>query len=79
MNLGKINIITPPDKLFNLNMSYLLIKPSLNVKQQFQTIQSHNIEELKVDEVQIDSNDIKSEEPKVEKKTTKKPAKTKVK
>jgi hypothetical protein len=34
---------------------------------------------LKVDEVQIDSNDIKSEEPKVEKKTTKKPAKTKVK
>ena len=48
MNLGKINIITPPDKLFNLNMSYLLIKPSLNVKQQFQTILSHNIEELNV-------------------------------
>ena len=48
MNLGKINIITPPDKLFNLNLSYLLIKPSLNVKQQFQAILSHNIEELNV-------------------------------
>ena len=48
MNLGKINIITPPDKLFNLNLSYLLIKPSLNVKQQFQAILSHNTEELNV-------------------------------
>jgi hypothetical protein len=48
MNLGKINLITPPDKLFNLNLSYLLVKPSVNVKQQFQTILSHNIEELNV-------------------------------
>ena len=48
MNLGKINVITPPDKLFNLNLSYLLVKPSLNVKQQFQTILSHNIDELNV-------------------------------
>lgn len=48
MNLGKINLITPPDKLFNLNLSYLLVKPSINVKQQFQTILSHNIEELNV-------------------------------
>jgi len=48
MSLGKINLITPPDKLFNLNMGYLLIKPSLYVKQQFQTILSHNIEEINV-------------------------------
>jgi hypothetical protein len=48
MNLGKINVITPPDKLFNLNLSYLLVKPSLYVKQQFQTILSHCIEELNV-------------------------------
>jgi hypothetical protein len=48
MNLGKINLITPPDKLFNMNLGYLLIKPSLHVKQQFQTILSHNIEEINV-------------------------------
>ena len=48
MSSGKINLITPPDKLFNLNMGYLLIKPSLYVKQQFQTILSHNIEEINV-------------------------------
>jgi hypothetical protein len=59
MNLGKINLITPPDKLFNLNYGYLLVKPSLNVKQQFQTILSHNVEEINVflyddDELDID-------------------------
>lgn len=48
MNLGKINVITPPDQLFNLNMSYLLVKPSLYVKQQFQTILSHCLDELNV-------------------------------
>ena len=48
MNLGKINLITPPDKLFNLNMSYLLVKPSTHVKQQFQSILSHSPEELNV-------------------------------
>lgn len=48
MSLGKINIITPPDKLFNLNMGYLLVKPSVYVKQQFQAILSQNIEEINV-------------------------------
>ena len=48
MNLGKITVITPPDKLFKLNLSYLLVKPSTLVKQQFQTILSHNIEEINV-------------------------------
>ena len=48
MNLGKINLITPPDKLFNLTLSYLLVKPSVTVKQQFQTILSQVPEELNV-------------------------------
>lgn len=48
MNLGKITLITPPDKLFNLNISYLLVKPSVYVKQQFQTILSKSIDDLNV-------------------------------
>jgi hypothetical protein len=48
MSLGKINLITPPDKLFNMNLGYLLVKPSLYVKQQFQTILSHIMEEINV-------------------------------
>ena len=59
MSLGKNNLITPPDKLFNLNMGYLLVKPSLYVKQQFQLILSQNMEEINVfiyddDEMDID-------------------------
>lgn len=48
MNPGKINLITPPDKLFNLNPSYLLIRPSLKVKMQFQQILSQTDEDLNV-------------------------------
>ena len=48
MNLGKITLITPPDKLFNMNLSYLLVKPSNVVKQQFQTILSKSIDDLNV-------------------------------
>lgn len=48
MNLGKITLITPPDKLFNLTISYLLVKPSLTVKQQFQSILSKSINDLNV-------------------------------
>ena len=48
MNLGKITVITPPDKLFNLTLSYLLVKPSIHVKQQFQTILSHSLDDLNV-------------------------------
>lgn len=48
MNLGKITVITPPDKLFNLNLSYLLVAPSNYVKQQFQTILSKSIDDLNV-------------------------------
>ena len=59
MNLGKITVITPPDKIFNSNLSYLLVKPNLYVKQQFQTILSQSIDDLNVfifdeDELDID-------------------------
>ena len=48
MNLGKITLITPPDKLFNMNISYLLIKPNNHIKQQFQTILSQSLDDLNV-------------------------------
>lgn len=58
MNLGKITVITPPDKLFNMNLSYLLVNPSLIVKQQFQTILSHSIDDLNVFIYEDNENDI---------------------
>jgi hypothetical protein len=48
MSLGKINLITPPDNLFNLNLSYLLVKPSTKTKMQFQTILSAIPEDINV-------------------------------
>lgn len=38
--MGKINLITPPDSLFNINPGYLLVKPSTKLKVQFQSILS---------------------------------------
>ena len=58
MNLGQITIISPPDKIFNLNVSYLLICPSMNVKQQFQTILSQSIDDLNVFIYENDETDI---------------------
>lgn len=58
MNLGKITLITPPDKLFNLNLSYLLVKPSNYVKEQFQTILSHSIDDLNVFIFDVEDTDI---------------------
>ncbi|NDG30275.1 hypothetical protein EB118_09420 [bacterium] len=46
--MNKINVITPPDKLFNLNVSYLLIKPSINIKIQFQNVLSKFSQDLNV-------------------------------
>jgi hypothetical protein len=57
MNLGKITVITPPDKLFNLTLSYLLVKPSNHVKQQFQAILSQSIDDLNVFIYDQDDND----------------------
>lgn len=58
MNLGKITVITPPDKLFNLTLSYLLVKPSLLVKEQFQAILSQSIDDLNVFIFDQDETDI---------------------
>ena len=58
MNLGKITLITPPDKLFNMNLSYLLVKPNNYVKEQFQTILSQSVEDLNVFIFDNDDTDI---------------------
>ena len=58
MNLGKINLITPPDKLFNLNPGYLLIKPSTKVKMQFQQLLSHSMDDVNVYMYDTDEVDI---------------------
>ena len=58
MNLGKITVITPPDRLFNMNLSYLLVKPSILVKQQFQTILSKSIDDLNIFIYDNDETDI---------------------
>lgn len=59
MNLGKVTVITPPDKFFNLDVGYLLVKPSTSVLENFQTIISDAEEDINVfiydtDEVDID-------------------------
>ena len=48
MSSTKINLITPPDKLFNLNASIFLIKPSKQLKIHFQNIISKIDEDLNV-------------------------------
>lgn len=58
MNLGRITLITPPDRLFNSDLSYLLIKPSNFVKEQFQTILSQSIDDLTVYMFDNDDTDI---------------------
>lgn len=58
MSLGKINLITPPDNLFNNNPSYLLIKPSTKVKMQFQTLLSAIDEDINVYIYDTDEADI---------------------
>jgi hypothetical protein len=57
--LGKITIITPPDKIFNLNLNYALVCPTLPVKQQLQTILSKSVDDYNIfiyenDEIDID-------------------------
>lgn len=48
MSSAKINLITPPDKLFNLSPSIFLIKPSKQLKIHFQNILSEIDEDLNV-------------------------------
>ena len=62
MNLGKITVITPPDKLFNMTLGYLLVKPSVYVKQQFQAILSKSIDDINVFIFDEEENDIETKE-----------------
>lgn len=58
MNLGNITILTPPDKIFNLNIGYLLVSPSMLVKQQFQTILSKSVDSINVFIYEAEETDI---------------------
>lgn len=58
MSLGKITVITPPDILFNATLSYLLVKPSMHIKQQFQSILSKSMIDLNVFIFDDDEHDI---------------------
>jgi hypothetical protein len=58
MNLGKINLITPPDNLFNLNPGYLLVKPSTKLKMQFQTLLSASEDDINVYVYDTDEADV---------------------
>jgi len=58
MNLGKINLITPPDKLFNINPGYLLVKPSTKTKLQFQQLLSQSSMDVNVYIYDTDEADI---------------------
>lgn len=58
MNLGHINLITPPDRLYNSNISYLLVKPSTKVKVQFQNLLSKIEEDINVYVFDDDETDI---------------------
>lgn len=58
MNLGKINLITPPDNLFNMNPGYLFVKPSTKIKMQFQTLLSAMQDDVNVYMYDTDEADI---------------------
>ena len=48
MNGTNINLITPPDRLYNSNLSFLLVKPSTKIKLQFQATLSKIGEDVNV-------------------------------
>ena len=58
MNLGKITVITPPDKFFNLDVGYLLVRPSTHVLEQFHTILGQSDENINVFIYDTDEADI---------------------
>jgi hypothetical protein len=56
--LGKITVITPPDKFFNLDVGYLLVKPSTHVLEQFQAIIGQAEEDINIFIYDTDEADI---------------------
>lgn len=58
MTQGKITIISPPDRLFNETLSYLLVKPSMETKQQFYNLLSNCIDNLTIFVFDKDDTDV---------------------
>ena len=59
MSGTNINLITPPDRLYNSNLSFLLVKPSTKIKLQFQATLSKIGEDVDVyvfDDAESDIN-----------------------
>jgi hypothetical protein len=59
MSGTNINLITPPDRLYNSNLSFLLVKPSTKIKLQFQATLSKIGEDVNVyvfDDAESDIN-----------------------
>ena len=57
-NLGRVTIITPPDKFFNLDVSYLLVKPTQSVIENFHAILGEIEEDINVFIYDTDTADI---------------------
>lgn len=58
MNLGKITVVTPPDRLFNAGLSFMLIKPSAQIKQDLHAILSNCLLDVSVFVYDENDNDI---------------------
>jgi hypothetical protein len=58
MNLGKVTVITPPDKFFNLNVGYLLVRPSQHVLENFHSLIGQSDEDINVFIYDSDEADI---------------------
>lgn len=58
MGLGKITIITPPEKVFNLNVNYLIVSPSMNMKQQIHGLLTNCIDNVNMFIFEPDDTDI---------------------
>lgn len=56
--LGKITVITPPEKFFNLDVGYLLVKPSTHVLEQFHAIIGESDEDINIFIYDTDEADI---------------------
>lgn len=57
-NLGRVTVITPPDKFFNLDVGYLLVKPTNNVVENFYAILKNSDEDINVFIYDTDEADI---------------------
>ena len=59
--MPKVNLITPPDQMYNQNISILLIDPKDDIKNDFNNVLKTNTNDINLYlwETQIDHNDYK--------------------